>query len=429
MQFIIKPSGFILENAKPHPTKLDEYDSLYEVVEASLSQELTIPKDVMDSFRIKDTLNPEIWPKGKLDEKVKNQLMKIARAFMKDIGIPKGTKIKDIIFTGSLANYNWSRFSDIDLHIVLDLNKFTGNPQMIRDFFTAQKTLWNNQHDIKIKGYPVELYVQDTNEKLHATAIYSIARDKWIKKPIREKLRVDKQTIKNKAKQFISKLRNIRDAYKDHKYQQVIDDSTKLKDKIKQMRKAGLESGGEYSIENLVFKVLRRTAFMDLLSDLKAKAYDKLMTISEQDLNEGEVLNNTEFRVDKGHEDDYYISAKYNGDEIGVLVIYEVVNGYWMFDDVLSEDEYEEIFPDDEFIDFNYLNIPDANMRGEGIAKKLVSLGIEEAKKLGYTTIYLNASPMGGNGLPLNDLVGFYKSFGFNEFKHQGNNVLMVKYI
>jgi hypothetical protein len=195
--------------------------------------------------------------------------------------LPKGFKLNDIIFTGSLANYNWSEFSDIDLHIVLNYKQFEGDQTMVENFFYAQKTLWNENHDITIFDYPVELYAQDTNVKLVANAVYSVLKNKWIKKPIREEFKVDKTAIKSKAQEFINKLKKIKDNYKKENYREVIDQVTKIKDKIKQMRKAGLEGGGEFSQENVVFKTLRRTPFMDVLDSFKVKSFDKLMSVME----------------------------------------------------------------------------------------------------------------------------------------------------
>jgi hypothetical protein len=284
MKFIrIKPD-LIKENVAPITPiqQLDEIDALADTIDNNMGKEVHVPKDVLDSFKIKNTLNPEIWPEGELNPKVQKNLIKIASGFIKDINLPKGIKIKDIIFTGSLANYNWSKFSDIDLHVVLDFNQFDADPEMIQNYFNSQKNLWNQEHDITIFGYPVELYVQDTNAKLVATAVYSVLRNEWIRKPKRETFKLDKVAIKDKAQSFISQLKDIRDDYKDKQYQSVIDKVTKVKAKIKQMRKAGLESGGEFSLENLTFKVLRRTPFMDILDSFKAKAYDNLMSVMER---------------------------------------------------------------------------------------------------------------------------------------------------
>ena len=105
--------------------------------------------------------------------------------------------------------------------------------------------------------------------------------DKWILKPEHENFKLNKRVIKNKAEMFIERLKDIRDDYKAKDYQSVVDKVSALKDKIKKYRTAGLDNGGEFSLENLVFKVLRRTPFMDILDSYKAKAYDKLMSVKE----------------------------------------------------------------------------------------------------------------------------------------------------
>jgi len=272
----------IIESISPKQ-QLDEIDELENTIQANLDKNVTIPKDVINSFKIKETLNPDIWENDYLTPNVKENLIKIAHDFFKDIEIPSNVKIKDIIFTGSLANFNWSKFSDIDLHIVIDFNDIDANPKMVEDFFYAQKAIWNQNHDITIFNYPIELYVQDINHKLVATAIYSIMNNVWIKKPIRENFKLDKKNVLIKAQNIIKQLKSIRDKYKHGEYEEVVKDVKSLKDKIKQMRNAGLEKGGELSLENIVFKILRRTDFMDILDSFKAKSYDKLMTINETD--------------------------------------------------------------------------------------------------------------------------------------------------
>jgi hypothetical protein len=272
----------IIESISPK-IQLDEIDELENTIQANLDKNVTIPKDVINSFKIKDSLNPEIWENDKLTPNVKENLIKIAYDFFKEIEVPSNVKIKDIIFTGSLANFNWSKFSDVDLHIVIDFNDVDANTKMVEDFFYAQKVIWNQNHDITIFKYPIELYVQDINHKLVATAVYSVINDTWIKKPIRENFKLDKKTVLIKAQNIIKQLKTIRDNYKHGEYQEVVKDVKHLKDKIKQMRNAGLEKGGELSLENITFKILRRTDFMDILDSFKAKSYDKLMSINEND--------------------------------------------------------------------------------------------------------------------------------------------------
>lgn len=294
-------SDLIVENNHPliPPTQIDEIDEMEKSIDINLNKDVTIPKDVLNSFNLKQTLNPEIWTKDQLNPKIKANLLKIAKDFMKAIELPTGAKVKDIIFTGSLANYNWSKFSDIDLHVVVDFNQFDADPKILDSLFYAQKTIWNQEHNIEVYGYPLEVYVQDANAELVATAVYSVLHDKWVRKPQYEAFSLDKSAVKAKANKFIYQLKDIRQDYKDKNYQSVVDKVTYLKDKIKQIRNAGLERGGEFSLENLVFKVLRRIPFMDQLDSFKAKAYDSLVSVAEH-INEADVFNKNGVLLIKG---------------------------------------------------------------------------------------------------------------------------------
>jgi predicted nucleotidyltransferase len=281
--FLHNDNKVIIENINPITPKvqLDEIDGLYEELLKHLSSEVKIPKDVLSSFKIKNELNQDIWVEDKLNPVVRKKLYKIAIDFFQSFEFPNDIKIKDIIFTGSLANYNWSKYSDIDLHIVLDFKDFNGEEKFMEDFFYAYKNIWNREHDITVYGYPVELYVQNLNDKLVATAVYSIVNDEWIKKPKKEVFKLDIDLIKNKAEKFIRELKTISKLYDRKEYKSVIDNVDNVKKKIKNLRQSGLDKGGEFSIENIIFKVLRRTSFMDQLDSFKAKAYDNMMSIEE----------------------------------------------------------------------------------------------------------------------------------------------------
>jgi hypothetical protein len=259
----------------------------------NVSKELTIPKDVLNSFELKDELNPNLWDGFNLKPSIRIRLIKVANDFFKELNLDPNIKLKDILFTGSLANYNWSKFSDIDLHLVLDFSQVKASEQIKDDFFHLQKSTWNDKHDIKLFGFPIEIYAQDIKHKLTATAIYSVKRDKWILKPQRETFKLSKKNLKAKAERFIEHLKDLKDDYQNERYDIAIAKADRLKDKIKTYRLSGLANGGEFSLENLVFKVLRRTPYMDILSDIKANAYDKMMSLNETEglMSEGQVFD------------------------------------------------------------------------------------------------------------------------------------------
>ena len=280
MKFV---KNIILEDIEPvtfESSHLDEIATLNDKALKDVDKEITISKDVMNSFNVKPELNPEIWLDEKLFPEIKQVLIRIAKDFFKKLNLPQEMKLKDVLLVGSLANYNWSKFSDIDLHLVTDFSAFE-DQEVLKTYFDNAKNLWNQTHGIDIKGYPVEIYVQDVPEKLHASAIYSIPNEKWILKPDKKKITIDKTTIKRKVQMFIDKLRDIKNNYDSKEFQDVVDKSEKLRDNIKKMRSAGLEKGGEYSLENLIFKVLRRTDYIEVLDSYKVKAYDQLVSVNE----------------------------------------------------------------------------------------------------------------------------------------------------
>jgi len=280
MKFIRINENLIFEHVSEKPTTiLDEIQMIETSIDTNINKDIKIPKDVFDSLELKNELNPELFKEDKIIPKIKNKLIQIAKDFIKDIKLDNNLIIKDIILTGSLANFNWSKFSDVDLHIILDTNQLDMEPDAVVDYLDSKKSLWNQNHDIKILDYSVELYAQDIKDKLVATAIYSLIKDKWIKKPIRKEFNVNKQEIKQKALRFIKQLKDVRKDYQEDDFKRALKKADKLKNKIKQMRNSGLEKGGEFSLENLTFKVLRRTAFLDQLYSLKNKAYDKSMSI------------------------------------------------------------------------------------------------------------------------------------------------------
>lgn len=259
-----------------------ELTGMYETAMKGLDTELNIPKDVFKSFQIKDELYPKMWVNEQLRPEIRKQLLKIAVDFFTKLELPDEIKLKDVLLVGSLANYNWSEYSDIDMHLVVDFSQFKEDEEFIKKFFDAQKNLYNIKHDIKIAGHDVEVYIQDKNEKIHAGGIYSIPKDNWKRMPTKNRFTVDRKNVKLKVDKFFDKIKSIEQAYKKENYKDVITKIDALKDSIKKMRQSGLEKGGEYSIENIVFKVLRRTDFMELLDTYKNKSYDKMVSVNEE---------------------------------------------------------------------------------------------------------------------------------------------------
>jgi len=233
----------------------------------------------LDSFQVQSKLNSEFWLENKLNPFIRERLIKIAEDFWTELDL--GVDFEDITFTGSLANYNWSKYSDIDLHIIIDYTKVDKNVDLVREMFMAKKSVWNQRHDIFIHDFEVEIYVQDGGEEHVSTGVYSILDDRWLTEPESMEFSIDKPAVQKKAAGIMDEIDKIEGMVASDENEKAKSYADKLKAKIRKMRQSGLEREGAYSNENLAFKVLRRNDSLGRLSDLQASAYDRAMGVQQ----------------------------------------------------------------------------------------------------------------------------------------------------
>jgi predicted nucleotidyltransferase len=241
--------------------------------------------DILKSFESQDELNPKIWEKdGKsymMRPEVREKLLETANLFIDFLGVD--VVITDIIMIGSLVNYNWSKFSDIDLHIVVNFNQFPENSRdLYLEFFDLKKVIFNQRHNIKMFGYDVECFVQKEDETTFSSGIYSILYDMWMNEPKKtSKETLDKELIKEKAKQWMRIIDGVVDNIEDEDPEEIKSIVKKYKEKLKNFRNCGLEKNGEMSIENLVFKLLRRNGYVEKLYELPTEIIDKKLSMKQ----------------------------------------------------------------------------------------------------------------------------------------------------
>lgn len=250
-----------------------KYFAAYKNLKENSSKDIKLPAKY-----VHDNLNQEIWDGTELRPKISKALKVIAKDFYESLKVD--AEIIDIWFTGSLANYNWTNFSDIDLHIIIDYNDISEDKDFAFEYVDAKKDVWIAKHDIKIKGFSVEPYAQDIEAPTGGMgAVYSIKDDKWLKKPSLDNPKIDRRSIKKKIKSVVKKIEKV-ESIKD--LEKIQSEGKKLKDKIKKMRRSGLDKAGEFSEENLVFKYLRNNGFIGRLFDAVRNAYDKSLSINEE---------------------------------------------------------------------------------------------------------------------------------------------------
>lgn len=202
-----------------------------------------------------DELNPKLWDSNQLRKIVRNKLLQIAKNFIEFIDIPN-IRLKDVTISGSNAAYTYTDNSDIDLHIVVDVPP--NKEAVLRELFDAKKNQYNYNHDIKIEGIDVELYVQPSTDKHRSAGIYSVLNSEWLAEPQQERVNIDDNDVELKVGNYLNKIKR---ALRSSNIKKV----TNVREELSKLRKTGLEREGEFSVENIAFKVLRAEGWIEKL--------------------------------------------------------------------------------------------------------------------------------------------------------------------
>lgn len=226
-----------------------------------------------DAVKFNSKLNPQLWDKREnLLPEVRKKLLEIAEDFQQFLAL-SDLEITDITFTGSNASYTYTDHSDIDLHLVVDLGKQENNP-VFKELFNAKKYQYNDQHNIKIHGYDVELYVQPVGQEHYSNGIYSVAEERWVHVPVKTRATIDHISTRSKYEDLVARIDK---AVSGGNFETL----SNLFAKIKDMRQTGLATHGEFGPENLAFKMLRKQGYIQQLVDAKNRVKDQSLSLAE----------------------------------------------------------------------------------------------------------------------------------------------------
>ena len=307
----------------------------------------------LNSFKLSDAitfhanLNPKLWNGTKLRPEVRDQLIKIAEDFLQELGV-HDLDVKDITISGSNAAYSYTKYSDLDLHILVDMGNLPVD-EVYKELFNAKKTIYNESHDIKIHNIPVELYVQDSREPVVSLGEYSVMNDEWIKIPTKRRSDFDQTAAKIKYEKLLSL---IEIALKSRKYSKV----KHIIDTVKRYRQAGLDKGGEFGPENLAYKMLRSQGYITKLYDLRDKLHSEILTVETMYQN-----------IDEGFDQPYPITWEkgMHGDVDASAKLPDGTNLSIMFN------KQDNIKPDDKTWMVEFYRNNSQEVTGEGDAQKV----------------------------------------------------------
>jgi hypothetical protein len=195
----------------------------------------------------------------------------------------------DYLLTGSMANYNWSEYSDIDLHYVFNYEDSDKNTKLIDDYFYNITLNFKNSFNLKFKEYDIEFSIQDSNEDyVKNEGVYSIKYDKWLQEPIYVDTQYDVSEIEKYLNLFGNKIKNIVSSYRNKEIneQEYLKEINNILDSISTLRKNGLKDKGEFSEKNIAFKVLRRKGIVDKLKKIKNISFSKVLSYKDKESNQ-----------------------------------------------------------------------------------------------------------------------------------------------
>lgn len=242
-------------------------------------------KNAIVEDKTNSKLNQDLFDGKELREDVRQALLKIANKFKEKLKLPM--QPDDIYFTGSEANYNYNENSDIDVHLVYDFEQAGEMAEILSKYLQSAKRIFNDLHDITVKGLPVEVGAENKAEPLVTSGIYSLISNSWIKEP--ENANVE---IEEPNQPYLDEIKmQIEDAISEK-------DKDKLEGIIKMIwdiRKEGLANEGEFGPGNTLFKHLRNSGILRRLKDAYYSVESK--DLSLESMLEAEFTDKNDIKV------------------------------------------------------------------------------------------------------------------------------------
>ena len=230
-----------------------------------------------EKFEVHETLNPKLWSSdNKLLDDVKVKIVEIIEQFISTCDIP--INMVDAHLVGSNASYNYTQYSDLDVHIISNFDLVDAPKEILQVLYNALKTKFNADYDISIRGIDVEIYVEDIRSTAISNGVYSLYEDRWIRFP-KKLTDVPQVEIEPEFSEWKEKFQTAINSGNSDSIVNVIND-------IYILRKNSLDSEGEYGKGNQIFKEIRNCGLLDSAKDAYKTFKSKELTIEHLQLHE-----------------------------------------------------------------------------------------------------------------------------------------------
>lgn len=228
------------------------------------------------AVELHDCLNIKIWDEeNNLRPIVRDRLLQITKQYAEDSEVLNYNDILDAEIVGSNASYNYTSQSDLDLHLVVNMENLSCDPALFQLACNAEKINFNKYYDIKVKGIDVELYVEDVKSCTASNGIYSVFKDEWIKFPAK----IEVPSFEDDAG-----YNTLLSEYKT-KAEALLEPDTSAEDidnyinSLYTLRRSGIMTDGEFSQGNFIFKEIRNLGLLDALKDMLKDIRSKELSV------------------------------------------------------------------------------------------------------------------------------------------------------
>ena len=237
-----------------------------------------LAKELEEDIEKHDTLNPKLFNNEELKPEIKEKIEQIAYQFVNELN-EDGIRftLKDIVLLGSNVSYNYTKDSDLDIHLIADSSGLECPADLYPLLYSAYRSMFNKNYDIRIKGIPAEIYVEMDEPVAKSNGIYSL-NNGWLKKP-------EQRDIPDLDEEAFDKLFN---EWEDKYFELMEKDATSedienFIEDLYDLRKESIATEGEYGLGNLVFKEFRNLGYLDGLKELRKEKKGKELSLEQLD--------------------------------------------------------------------------------------------------------------------------------------------------